>query len=65
MGGVERKEGGCLSSGCDNGKTPEEAVNQRWKWVTDPRYYIVTEAGGSKRHAVKWNGFMWETVEED
>lgn len=62
--GVERKEGGFLSSGSGNGRDPEEAVIQRWNWLTDPKYCIVINASGPKRRAVKWNGFMWEEIEE-
>lgn len=62
---AERKEGGVLSGGCVTGaKTPEEAVNQHWDWLTDPKYYLVIGAYGSERKAVRWNGFMWESVNE-
>ena len=66
--GLERKEGGCLSGGLQNGKTPQEAVVQCCDWATDdshPEYYLVVDAMGPKRRAVRWNGFMWEDVEED
>jgi hypothetical protein len=63
--GVERKEGGCLSGGCDSGRSPEEATEQHWKWITDPKYYIVIGAMSEQRRAVRWNGFMWEDVVEE
>jgi len=63
--GVERKEGGCLSSGCDHGRTIDEAIQQHWEWITDPEYYVVIDAVGEHRRAVRWNGFMWEDVVEE
>jgi hypothetical protein len=62
---VERKEGGCLSGGCDSGNSPEEATEQHWRWITDPKYYIVIGAYSDNRRAVRWNGFMWEDVVEE
>jgi hypothetical protein len=62
--GVERREGGCLSSGCVSEATPELAVEAKWEWATDPRYYLVINAMRDNRRAVKWNGFMWEDVDE-
>lgn len=63
--GVERKEGGCLSSGggC-NGATPEVAVDEFWNWLSDPKFYVVINAYGETRRTVKWNGFMWQDVRE-
>ena len=63
--GLERKEGGCLSSGYESGKTPQDAVEQAWEWAIAPDYYLVKYVAGSTRRAVKWNGFMWEDVVED
>ena len=62
---IERKEGGCLSSGLTSGSSPEEATNQFWEWAIDPKYYMVVNAGSDRRHAVRWNGFMWEDVVEE
>ncbi len=64
MSGVERKEGGCLSSGCVSEATPSLAVEAKWLWATDPKYYLVINAMRDNRRAVKWNGFMWEDVDE-
>lgn len=65
MQNVERKENGCLSSGCDSGKSPECAITSRWIWATSSEHYLVINAYKANRRAVKWNGFMWEDVEED
>jgi len=64
MPGVERKEGVCLSNGCVSQPTPELAVEEKWNWATDPNYYLVINAMRENRRAVKWNGFMWEDVDE-
>lgn len=63
--GLGRKEGCCLSGGCQNGKTPNEAVEQCWRWATDPDYYLVLNATSKNRRAVRWNGFVWEDVVEE
>jgi hypothetical protein len=64
--GVERREGSLLSSGCVSGAgTPEEAVEQHWTWLTDPKYYLILGAYLEQRQAVRWNGFMWKEVEEE
>lgn len=63
--GVERKEGGCLSGGCTIADTPEQAIEECWDWATDPNYYLVKGAYSDNRKAFKWNGFMWEEIEEE
>jgi len=63
--GVERKEGACLSGGCNSGQTIEQAVNEHWEWLTDAGFYIVIDAYSDNRRAVRWNGFMWEPVVEE
>lgn len=62
--GVSRKEGGCLVGGLQNGADPEDAVSQCWEWMTDPKFYLVKNENG-KRRTVKWNGFMWQDVDEE
>lgn len=62
--GIERREGSCLSGGCQHGSTPQEAVEQCWGWATDDRYYLVKDAGLPGRKAYKWAGFMWKEIEE-
>ena len=63
--GLEQKEGGLLSDGPQHGKTPEDAVNQCWDWMTDPEYYLVWSTYRDSRRAVRWDGFMWENVNEE
>ncbi len=62
---IERKEGGCLSSGggCA-GATPESAVDEFWSWLTDSKYSIIVGAYTDTRRAVTWNGFMWQDVHQ-
>jgi len=63
--GVERKEGGILSGGGDWKLTIEDAINARWTWLTDTKYYIVINAmDKDRRRALQWNGFMWKDVQE-
>lgn len=64
LSGVERKEGGCLSSGCVSEATPEMAVESKWAWAINPNHYLVINAMRDNRRAVRWNGFMWEDVDE-
>lgn len=63
--GIERVEKSVLSSGCESGETPEDAINQLWSWATDLNYHLVVGAFTSERKAVRWNGFMWENVKEE
>ena len=50
-----------------NGETPEEAVNDHWGRLTTitPPLYIVARASRDDRKAVRWNGFMWDSVREE
>lgn len=61
--GVERKEGSLLSGGCVSGaKSPEEAVNQHWSWLTgtmEHGFPIVIDAHRPTHREIFWNGFMW------
>lgn len=67
---VDVKNGSVLEGRYGNGSTPEEAVNEHWQELTelDRGQYIVgrTYLDGevTKRMAVRWNGFMWDHVEE-
>ena len=61
---VERREGGCLSGGHQSGEEPIEAIRELWEWMSEPGYYLVLNALGSDRKAVRWNGFMWVDVDE-
>lgn len=63
---VEIKGKGILRSVSGNGETPEEAINDHWRQVTELPVgeYIVVCAGTPNRKAVKWNGFMWKPIAE-
>lgn len=64
---VEVKDGSILSSVCGNGHTPEEAIEDHWKQLVDDltsRQYLIINVGTKDRRAVKWNGFMWQHVDE-
>jgi hypothetical protein len=59
------RDGGCLVGVNTAKPTPEAAIEDTWKQLTDiePDQYIVAKPGG-KRRAVRWNGFMWSDVQE-
>lgn len=63
---VEIKKGPILSSARGEGKTPEGAVNDCFDQLVNlpSDQYIVRNAGGRPREAFRWNGFMWDRVEE-
>ncbi len=65
--GAEVKEGGILSSVTGRGRTPQEAVEKAFASLTrlSSDKYVVVHASGKDRQAVRWNGFMWQTVIED
>lgn len=50
-----------------NGSTPEEAIEDHWRILTEetkfPKY-LIANAGKPTRRAVHWNGFMWSEVPE-
>lgn len=63
--GVEVGNGKFLSGTCSSGKTPEEAVDDLWRQLTDiGESWLVINAMSPKRYAVRWNGFMWEPFKE-
>lgn len=65
---AEVKSGPILSSGNGHGKSVETAVLALWQGlVTDLKAedYLVINAMGPNRRAVRWNGFMWADVFED
>ena len=65
---VEVSQGGMMVSPSGNGKIPEYAVHDHWQQLTNlkPGEYLVIDAmAGPRRRAVKWNGFMWQGVEEN
>jgi len=63
---TEIKNGSILEGRYGNGNTPDEAIEAHWENLTNlaPREYIVINASKETRRAVRWNGFMWETVTE-
>lgn len=64
--GVDVKRGRLLCSAYGNGDSPEAAIRDHWTKLTSVAapHYIVLIAGGPGRTAVRWNGFMWERVQE-
>lgn len=68
---VDIKDKSILRSVCGNGVDPETAVCDHWNQVTSElksHEYVIARsyADGdvTKRLAVRWNGFMWDRVEE-
>lgn len=59
------KDGNLLKGHYGNGKTPQEAVENDWlqmEAIPSDQYIVVSRNG--ERSAYRWNGFMWETVNE-
>lgn len=65
--GVEVKRGRILGGVSGNGQTPEAAVLDHWAQLLniEPLHYLVVNAMGPKRTAARWNGFMWQAVNEE
>jgi len=63
---VEIKDGSVLVGSYGNGITPEEAINDHWDILTSLPHgkYLIARAHRDDRKAIRWNGFMWETVNE-
>lgn len=68
---IEIKDKSVLRSVCGNGVTPAKAVDNHWDQVTfelASHEYIIArdyyEGEVAKRLAVRWNGFMWDHVDE-
>lgn len=64
---IDVKNNHVLEGRYGNGATPEAAVADHWQRLTDlaPHEYIVGRSGDpGTRKAVRWNGFMWDWVEE-
>ncbi len=61
---VDIKKGSMLVGDYGNGTTPEIAIIDHWRALTDlpPDEYLVVR--GPERIAVRWNGFMWQRVTE-
>lgn len=67
---VDVKDGGILRTEYGNGCTPEEAILDHWERLTTIKHplYLVGrtffDGRVETRKAVRWNGFMWEHVQE-
>ena len=65
---AEIKDGAVLVGSYGNGARPEEAMHDHWRVVTGigPGQYWVANAYETfgKRRAARWNGFMWEAIDE-
>lgn len=62
---VEIKRGPVLVGEYGEGTTPQAAIEDHWSKMTDLPVgeYLVRHANGS-RVAVRWNGFMWDHINE-
>lgn len=64
---VEVKNGSVLESRYGNGETPQLAIEDHWRALTDlklPEYLVIGAFTDGERKAVRWNGFMWADVQE-
>lgn len=68
---VDIKDSSIMRSICGNGLDPAGAVDDHWKQATEElqsHEYLVAkqywDGEVSKRTAVRWNGFMWDHVQE-
>jgi hypothetical protein len=63
---VEVRKGSVLEGRYGNGPDPEAAVLEHWQELTElgADEYLVARAYGDDRKAVRWNGFMWDHVQE-
>lgn len=62
--GAEIKDGSMLKGVGGSGSTPEAAIEDCWKEITDERVLLIIDAFGDRRRAVRWNGYMWQDVPE-
>jgi hypothetical protein len=62
--GVSVADGHFLYGGCGNGATPQEAIEDLWRYLVDDllanRYVAIGGMDITRR--VRWNGFMWQDV---
>ena len=65
---VEVKEGCMLASHSGSGSTPEKAIEDHWRYLVthlpDSNYLVLHGYNRSRRKAVRWNGSMWEDIDE-
>lgn len=62
---IKRKH--TLSGNYGNGTSPEDAIADHWKVLTEllkPDECIVIGIGAGRK-GYRWNGFMWREVEEE
>jgi len=59
---VSRK--GMLISEYGNGSSPMSAVDDHFAKIAESRATIIMQSFSSPRRAFRWNGFMWESVQE-
>ena len=56
---------GLLTGSYGNGATPEKAVEDHWKVLTNldlDQYLVISASSIRERQHVRWNGFMWEAL---
>lgn len=63
---VSVKRGGVLVGEYGNGTSPEAAVKDHWDKLAENMTgeYLVCNEHRDQRDAFKWNGFMWDRVDE-
>lgn len=65
-GSLEIAQGGLVSP-TESADSPYAAVHEHWEKLTKLTSddYLVLDAMGKNRRAVRWNGFMWADVREE
>lgn len=64
---VEVKNRNLMIGAYGKGATPEAAVEEHWKLLTEglaDHQFLVARSGQASRAAVRWNGYMWGAVAE-
>lgn len=63
---TEIKDGGMLCGHYGDGTSPEAAIEDHWRVLTElnPHQYVVINAAGPDRQALSWNGYRWASVRE-
>jgi hypothetical protein len=64
---IEKKVGDMLEAVFGEGTNPAGAVLDHWLRVTNLKegeYLVINSMDKENRKAYKWNGFMWEQVDE-
>lgn len=65
--GVEIKDKRMLRTPGGFGDTPQAAIEDHWRELTDlaSHEYVVVDAYGGHRRAVRWTGHFWKDVVEE